>query len=730
MATKKTYIKVILPLKLEWDPYYSIEEEDARDIHVGKRVRVVFVNKNYVGVVSEINVTPNINSGKILPIIAIESGLEEITEEELDLWKQIAEYYMCSIGEVYKAAYPELRILSEETQQRRQKQKEKKLTQLKERLRKAEESLANAKSEAGENMHKKRIEKILLEIAMVENKGINNVEIEKYRGEKEEEKGSAITRESKIVLSEAQNQAYENIKKSFEEDKPCLLHGVTSSGKTEIYLKLAHDTLKSGKNVLYLVPEITMSRQLELRVKEHFGNLVLYFHSKENNLSRRETADRIREGKPYILLGTRSSIFLPHNNLGLIIIDEEHDPSYKQEDPAPRYNGRDTALMLANIHSAKTVLGSATPSLESLFNCQIGKFNYCALSEKYYKSTPSEIEIIDTKAERKKRGMIGNFSRILIGEIEKRLKVKEQIILIRPRKSYSTLLQCESCGDILKCPHCHVSLSHNKTSNALVCHYCGYRTRFDDNCKCGGKYKELGAGTQKIEEEARSLFPNANIARLDSDSTQNKTYEKNTLEGFAQGKIDILIGTQILAKGFDFNNLTLVALINGDSVLGLQDFRADEKTLQLIEQLRGRSGRREIQGKIVIQTAQPEHPVYLHLSQNSVNELYQNLLEERRNFAFPPFSRIIKLELKDREEWRAQKMSDKLANQLQGKFDIIGPYAPVIDKIANQYIRHIRISLKKNRAAASKKKELRDIIEKFSKDEKYGSKLIINVDPL
>ncbi len=716
MKTKTSYIKVILPLKLEWEPYYRIDDEKTQNIHIGKRVRVKFSNKNYVGVVSELNVKPNIAPDKIFPITSIEEGFEIISKQELDLWRQIADYYMCSIGEVYKAAYPISTISSEETQIRLQKQKERKLAQLNERLKKAKASLANAKSEAGEKLHKTRIEKILAEITLVENSD-----------EKQEIK---VPKTCKIKLTEAQTKVYQEITQSFKEDKPCLLHGVTSSGKTEIYLKLAYDTLKAGKNVLYLVPEITMSRQLEARVKEHFGDLVLYFHSKENELSRRRTSETLRSDRTYILLGTRSSIFLPHKDLGLIIIDEEHDSSYKQEDPAPRYNGRDTAIMLASIHKSKVVLGSATPSLESLYNCQTNKFNYTVLTEKYYKSIPSEIELIDTIAERKKNGMKGNFSRILITEIKKRLEAKEQIILIRPRKSYSTILQCESCGDILKCPRCNVALTYNKASNALVCHYCGYKTKFDTQCKCSGQYRELGAGTQKIEEEARALFPNAKIARLDSDSTQSKTFEKNTLKGFAEGEIDILIGTQILTKGFDFNNLTLVALINGDTVLGLQDFRADEKALQLIEQLRGRSGRREVQGKIIIQTAQPKHPVYYHLSQNNTNTLYQNLLDERRGFSFPPYSRIIKLELKDKNENRLQRISNKLAASLQGKFDIMGPYAPVIDKIADNYIRHIRVSMRKNKAAIAKKEELKKLIEEFVQNEKYGNNLIINVDPL
>ena len=328
----------------------------------------------------------------------------------------------------------------------------------------------------------------------------------------------------------------------------------TSSGKTEIYIKLALEALESGKNVLYLVPEIALSRQLEDRLYTYFGEKMLIFHSGESAASKRNVAEAVRNSEDgYIVLGTRSSLFLPHHDLGLIVVDEEHDNSYKQDSPAPRYNGRDTALMLKQIHGCSIVLGSATPSLEEMYNCRTGKHTLIELKQRFHGSDSSDIEMIDTKAERRKNGMVGNFSRKLIGHISTTLEKGGQVIILRSRRSWAPVLQCDSCGELVRCPHCNVSMSLHKNGR-LVCHYCGHTGHYDGRCsRCGGSLTSLGAGTQKIEDEARSLFPEARIARLDSDTAQSRQYEKNIIRDFESGKIDILIGTQIVTKGFDFS---------------------------------------------------------------------------------------------------------------------------------------------------------------------------------
>ncbi len=674
--SKKNYISVILPLKLEWIPSYTVPEE-VGNICVGDRVKVIFANRQYIGVVSDTDIDPDADLSKIKDILSKEDGLEKIFPQEIKLWRAIADYYLCSIGEVYKAAYPYGKVGMEE---------------------------ARAVSK------RKR----------------------KTKGE------GAESETGPISLSEAQNHAYAEVKRHFQSGKPVLLNGVTGSGKTEIYMKLADDALEAGKNVFYLVPEIALSRQLEDRLHDHFGEKLLAFHSGKTAANRRNTAEAVRRGG-YIVLGTRSSVFLPHNNLGLIIVDEEHDNSYKQDSPAPRYNGRDTALMMSQIHGCSIILGSATPSLEEMYNCQAGKHALVELKEKFHGSEGSDVEIIDTKAERRKNGMVGNFSRKLTDHINSILTDGGQVMILRSRRAWAAVMQCESCGEIVRCPHCNVSLSRHNDGR-MICHYCGHTQMYSGSCpKCGGALVSLGAGTQRIEEEAEKLFPGARIARLDSDTAQSKTYETRTIREFGKGNIDILIGTQIVTKGFDFKNLKLVAVISADSLLGLQDFRADEKAFQLLEQFRGRCGRRGGKGLFVIQTSQPEHPVYQRLFSDDAASLNMDLLQERKEFNFPPYSRIIEVTVKDIYEDRAERMALKLGGEIRRCLDskgsglldspITGPYAPAVDKIADQWIRTIRVSLKKDRTLSSRKDILKSIVLNFEKQNKYDGHIIINVDP-
>ena len=559
--------------------------------------------------------------------------------------------------------------------------------------------------------------------------------------------------EKEIRLSAAQEEAYSKIKEIFAKGKPALLHGVTGSGKTEIYLKLAQETLAMGKNVLYLVPEIALSRQLEDRISETFPEL-LVFHSGETMSRKREVATVLRhagepaEGKGYVVLGTRSAIFLPHKNLGLVIVDEEHDTSYKQDSPAPRYNGRETAIMMAKIFGANVILGSATPSLESLYNCSVGRYGLVTLNKRFYDAADSDIEIIDTIAERRKNGMIGNFSRKLIEHIGKCLGEQRQVLILRERRAYSPIVQCQECGDIPKCRCCNVSLSLHRCadgSERLVCHYCGRVYEYTGKChKCGGELKPLGSGTQKIEEEASKLFPNARIARLDSDTAQSRKYETDTIRKFSNGEIDILIGTRMVAKGFDFSGLSLVAVLQADSILGQEDYRADERGLQLLEQFRGRCGRRGEKGLFVIQTSQPEHPVYQSIDGKlDENGTMARFLGERKLFGYPPYSRVIGVVIKDYNQARVDLLSRDRGEYLRGALavkvsfapgvqngpNVIGPYSPAIDKISNQNIRQIRVLLPKDRSLARNKETLAAAVERFEKEKKYSGHIALDVDP-
>ena len=807
--TGRIFIQVILPLRLEWEPFYyqeiefsesagdasglfpvtstgSVTERDKEQVRVGDRVRVNFAGKEYVGVVSMADAGKQAEEmgivDKVKPILGMAEGLEPVNKEEIELWRQIAEYYLCTVGEVYKAAYPAQKVEKEVVQARQEalkvEREEKNRTKIADKIKRLEERAEKKAELAAKARKAESRERYLAEKEMLEGEiGLLVRELTSMVGElcrttgsvtgygdsvtyhqDEEPIGGSIIEtsegtEKEISLSAAQEEAYSKIKEIFAKGKPALLHGVTGSGKTEIYLKLAQETLAMGKNVLYLVPEIALSRQLEDRISETFPEL-LVFHSGETMSRKREVATVLRhagepaEGKGYVVLGTRSAIFLPHKNLGLVIVDEEHDTSYKQDSPAPRYNGRETAIMMAKIFGANVILGSATPSLESLYNCSVGRYGLVTLNKRFYDAADSDIEIIDTIAERRKNGMIGNFSRKLIEHIGKCLGEHRQVLILRERRAYSPIVQCQECGEIPKCRCCNVSLSlHRRAegSERLVCHYCGRVYEYTGKChKCGGELKPLGSGTQKIEEEASKLFPNARIARLDSDTAQSRKYETDTIRKFSNGEIDILIGTRMVAKGFDFSGLSLVAVLQADSILGQEDYRADERGLQLLEQFRGRCGRRGEKGLFVIQTSQPEHPVYQSIDGKlDENGTMARFLGERKLFGYPPYSRVIGVVIKDYNQARVDLLSRDLGEYLRGALavkvsfapgvqngpNVIGPYSPAIDKISNQNIRQIRVLLPKDRSLARNKETLAAAVERFEKEKKYSGHIALDVDP-
>lgn len=807
--TGRIFIQVILPLRLEWEPFYyqeielsesagdasglfpvtstgSVTKRDKEQVRVGDRVRVNFAGKEYVGVVSMADAGKQAEEmgivDKVKPILGMAEGLEPVTKEEIELWRQIAEYYLCTVGEVYKAAYPAQKVEKEVVQARQEalkvEREEKNRTKIADKIKRLEERAEKKAELAAKARKSESRERYLAEKEMLEGEiGLLVRELTSMVGElcrttgsvtgygdsvtyhqDEEPIGGSIIEtsegtEKEISLSAAQEEAYSKIKEIFAKGKPALLHGVTGSGKTEIYLKLAQETLAMGKNVLYLVPEIALSRQLEDRISETFPEL-LVFHSGETMSRKREVATVLRhagepaEGKGYVVLGTRSAIFLPHKNLGLVIVDEEHDTSYKQDSPAPRYNGRETAIMMAKVFGANVILGSATPSLESLYNCSVGRYGLVTLNKRFYDAADSDIEIIDTIAERRKNGMIGNFSRKLIEHIGKCLGGHRQVLILRERRAYSPIVQCQECGDIPKCRCCNVSLSlHRRAdgSERLVCHYCGRVYEYTGKChKCGGELKPLGSGTQKIEEEASKLFPNARIARLDSDTAQSRKYETDTIRKFSNGEIDILIGTRMVAKGFDFSGLSLVAVLQADSILGQEDYRADERGLQLLEQFRGRCGRRGEKGLFVIQTSQPEHPVYQSIDGKlDENGTMARFLGERKLFGYPPYSRVIGVVIKDYNQARVDLLSRDLGEYLRGALavkvsfapgvqngpNVIGPYSPAIDKISNQNIRQIRVLLPKDRSLARNKETLAAAVERFEKEKKYSGHIALDVDP-
>ena len=738
------YLKVILPLKLDWEPCYSYTPADGAAVpEVGSRVNVRFAGRRYIGVVSGKDIVPDIEASRIQRIIGVEDGIAPITEAELKLWRFVSDYYMCTVGEVCKAAYPSLKNDGELVLSRGRLRNE-------ERIRRKNEALA-AKRERLEAMVERR--KALYD------KAVRPETKEKYlaaltRAEEDlkslplriDSAASVSGPEGAMIgrlpsLSAAQRNCLEEIGKFFSSGTPALLHGATGSGKTEIYITLAADPLAAGKSVLYLIPEIAVSRQLGNRLAEVFGERLVQFHSRMTSSARSHAVEKVRSGN-CIVLGTRSAVFLPFIDLGLVIVDEEHDNSYKQETPAPRYNGRDTAMMLARIHGASLVMGTATPSLESLYNCRTGRLGKVLLQERYFGEDRTEVEIVNTSEERRKRGMRGSFSYRLIDRMKEALGSGGQILLLRSRKSYSPAVQCSKCGRIPRCPHCDVSLSWHKDEGRLRCRYCGWSEPFNAVCNaCGGHFEPLGAGTQRVEEEVAELFPQARVARLDGDLGPGGD---EVVRDFSQGRIDILVGTQIVAKGFDFARLSLVAVLQADSLLGFQDFRADEKAWQLLEQFRGRGGRRGQKGLFLIQTATPDHPVYKYISSDHQDDsLSDAILSERYAFGYPPFSRIVAVSVRDRDEGSAAALASGLAAAIRNAFGIrglarskedqvavIGPYAPGVDRVSDLYIRQIRVSIMKNPALKSNKSRLADIVEAYGKENSCSAQLSLDVDPV
>ena len=723
-----TFIQVILPLRLDWIPFYRLPQNDG-SVRVGDKVKVEFSGRNYIGVISGIfgQLPAGLEESKVKDILGIEEKMARIRPEELRLWMQIADYYMCSIGEVFRTVCPAKKLDREAIEQRKKQRIEM-------RAEKLRGMIERARTENTRARYKAELAAIL---GIPENSGIPG--------------NSGALRNSGIVLSGEQERAYGEICEAFREKKAVLLDGVTGSGKTEIYMKLAAEVMDEGLNVLYLVPEIALSRQLEQRLEKVFGERLMVFHSHETQARRGRVASLVAErpdGKSYIVLGTRSALFLPHHELGLIIIDEEHDSSYKQDSPAPRYNGRDVAAMMASIQGASLIMGSATPSLESIYNCKTGRYKRVELKERYHGESEVEVEIIDTRAEWRKRGMHGCFSRKLIASINETLAGGRQAMILRERRSYSPAVHCPNCGDIPKCPRCNISLSLHKgpSGERLLCHHCGNSYAWDGKCKiCGTEMEGMGAGTQKVWEEACELFPEARIARLDSDVCRSSAEEERIIREFAEGNIDILVGTRILSKGFDFEGLGLVAVIQADALLAAQDFRADEKACQLLEQFKGRCARRGGHGLFIIQCSKPDHPVLGLLQNGGSNDF---LVPERRQFGYPPYTRLIVLRLKDRFADRAERCATALIQYIymalgelgerevdmgagvrSRSVSIVGPYMPPRETEDGKHIREVRISLAKTKELVAEKRLIHNAINEYIRKSRYDGEIIIDVDP-
>ena len=539
----------------------------------------------------------------------------------------------------------------------------------------------------------------------------------------------------KLELSPAQKIAFEGITESFKLKEVCLLHGVTSSGKTEIYTKIIEEFLEKDQQVLYLLPEIALTTQLVSRLSHYFGNKVAVYHSKYSNNERVEVWNQVNNTSENakIVIGARSALFLPFTNLGCIIIDEEHEQTFKQVDPAPRYHARDAAIVLANFFKAKVILGSATPSLETYNNATSGKYGLVTLSERYGSVMMPDIALVDLKDKYFRKKMSGHFSDTLIEEITQATSLGEQVILFQNRRGYSPLLECMTCGHVPQCQQCDVSLTYHKHKNQLRCHYCGYSIAKPTHChSCSSvDLTTKGFGTEQIQQELILLFPNATIGRMDQDTTRGKFGFEKIINSFKNREIDILVGTQMLAKGLDFDNVTLVGIMNADNMLYHPDFRAFERSFQMMTQVSGRSGRSEKRGKVVIQTYNPNHNTIQQVTKNDYAGMYAEQLYERRNFQYPPFFKLIKLTIKHRDFDKLKDGSMWLYEVLKQNLimPVLGPEEPAISRIRNEYIRTILIKIPTHLSVGGTKKQLQKMLNSFEAVPQYRSiKIIVNVD--
>ncbi len=542
-------------------------------------------------------------------------------------------------------------------------------------------------------------------------------------------------REDELQLSPDQQKAFESIKESFEQKSVCLLHGITSSGKTEIYIKLIEEYLAAGKQVLYLLPEIVLTAQLVSRIRAHFGNKVAVFHSKYSNNERVEVWNQVllNAEKAQIVIGARSALFLPFYDLGFIIIDEEHEQTFKQSDPAPRFHARDSAIVLANAHKAKVLLGSATPSIETYYNAKSDKFGFVEILKRFGNASLPEVLLVDLKDKYFRKKMNGHFSDVLIEEITTSLSLGEQVILFQNRRGYSPIIECITCGHVPHCQSCDVSLTYHKHKNQLRCHYCGYSIANPTHChSCHSvDLTTKGLGTEQIEQELITIFPNAKIGRMDQDTTRGKFGFEKIIDSFKNREIDILVGTQMLAKGLDFDNVNLVGIMNADTMLYHPDFRAFERSFQMMTQVAGRSGRSGKKGKVIIQTYNPNHNTIQQVTHSNYTGMYNEQLYDRQIYKYPPYFRIIKLTLKQRDfdklkegaMWLYQVLSQNLA------MPVLGPEEPAISRIRNEYIRTIIIKIPQNTSIIGTKKTIQKILNSFEAVSQYRSiKVIVNVD--
>ena len=795
---------------------YRITESEFSFVKKGTRLAVPFgKNKIYTGLVFSTHLDPP-TTYEAKDIYQILDKNPIVTEKQLQHWEWLANYYMCSLGEVFRAAIPSALLLESETTIYLNKNFHKDLPLSDDEfliLEALEHHTQLSVHQISDILDKKAVMPVINELLakrviyvkeeiykqykprLVKYVRLTNTYADKdrlksllellHRAPKQKDavlgyfqlsaSQNLITPkllESEIQISQAvinslekkgvfeffyhqkdrisftdpvhplkslsqnQTKAYLSIKENFTEQNINVLHGVTSSGKTEIYVKLIEDILPSNNQVLFLLPEIALTTQIIGRLQNYFGDKISVFHSKYSMDERVEVWNNVlnNKSKAQIIIGARSALFLPFSNLGFIVVDEEHETSYKQFDPAPRYNARDAAIVLGTLHNAKVLLGSATPSVETYHNCQIGKYGLTELHKRFGDVQMPKIELVNIREKTRKKRMTGWFSDRLIEAINHALNQKEQVILFQNRRGFSPIVECKTCGIAPQCPNCDVSLTYHKYRNELRCHYCSYVRAMPNACDaCGNSTLDAkGFGTEQIELELRELFPNHEVGRMDLDTTRGKYGYQKIINAFEAREIDILVGTQMLSKGLDFDNVSLVGVLNADTLLNFPDFRAYEKAFQLMVQVSGRAGRSKKRGSVLIQTYNPEHPTLQQVIDANYFEMFNTQVKERLDFHYPPFYRLIKITLKHKDFQKVNTGIQWLAKALQNSFgtNVLGPSTPAISRIRNQYIKNLVIKIPPKQSLDKTKNHILKVKSTFEAVKEFRSiRMIIDVDP-
>lgn len=716
------YIDVILPLPLEGLFTYSVHVQDAHKAIVGKRVVVPLGrSKTYTGIIERVHSTKP--SFETKDAIDFPDALTVVFEKQLDLWKWIAHYYMTPLGDVYKAAVP-AGLKAEEGYRPRTEtyvqlhpsyQSKEGLSRAISLVKRANKQLQMLEcylsiSHWNDALQGDNAQEIS-EITRVELMNVSNGNTAALQGltgkgilttyEQEVTRLNTSNNEQTIrtkVLSAAQQDAYNKILMQWMKRDIVLLHGVTSSGKTEVYIHLIQNALEKHQQVLYILPEIALTVQITQRLQRIFGNQLGIYHSKYNDAERVEIWKKQLSDNPYkVILGVRSSVFLPFQNLGLIIIDEEHETSFKQQDPAPRYHARSVAVMLAKMYNAKTLLGTATPSMESYYNACQGKYGLVELTTRFKDIALPKIEIIDVKDLRRRKIMKGIFSQQLVDAVQEAIDEGKQAILFQNRRGFAPMLECKECGWVPKCQNCDVSLTIHKNMNHLSCHYCGFTYLIPSSCpKCGcTELRSKGYGTEKIEELVSETFQGARISRMDLDTTRTKNAYERIINDFSQGRTNILIGTQMVTKGLDFDKVKVVGIIDADSILNYPDFRSYEYAFMMMGQVAGRAGRKGEQGRVILQTKNADMPIISQIANNDFKTFYNDTLEERMIFKYPPFYRLIYIYIKHKHEKVAEGAANVLAGRLRSWFGdrLLGPDRPSVARVKDLHIRKLMLKL-------------------------------------